>query len=62
MKDLKMSRGEATTIWVDNKFAISMAKNPVLYSRTKYIKVKYHALREAEANKEVKLNYNKFGK
>ena len=55
-----MSQVEATIIWVDNKSAISMAKNPVFHDRTKYIKMKYHALRKVEVNKEVKLNYYKY--
>jgi hypothetical protein len=30
----------------DSKSAISVAKNPVLHSRTKHIEVRYHSLRE----------------
>ena len=55
MKDLGEEQAEATTIWVDNKSAISMAKNPVQHGRTKHINVKFHAIREAERMKEVKL-------
>ncbi|KAH7576545.1 hypothetical protein JRO89_XS01G0104700 [Xanthoceras sorbifolium] len=32
-----------------------MAKNPVQHGKTKHINVKFHAIREAERNKEVKL-------
>ena len=34
-----------------------MAKNPVHHSRTKHIAIKYHFIREAEATKEIKLDY-----
>jgi hypothetical protein len=30
----------------DSKSAISIAKNPVLHSRTKHIEVRYHFLRD----------------
>jgi len=55
MKDLGEEQTKATTIWIDNKSAISMAKNPVQHGRTKHINVKFHAIREAERMKEVKL-------
>ncbi|GJS75256.1 retrovirus-related pol polyprotein from transposon TNT 1-94 [Tanacetum coccineum] len=41
----------------DNKSLIAIAENPVQHGRTKYINVKYHAIREAERNREVKLKY-----
>ncbi|GJU62275.1 retrovirus-related pol polyprotein from transposon TNT 1-94 [Tanacetum coccineum] len=44
-------------IFRDNKSAITIAKNPVQHGRTKHINVKYHAIREAEKNEEVKLKY-----
>ena len=34
-----------------------MAKNPIHHSRTKHIAIKYHFFREAEATKEIKLDY-----
>ncbi|XP_031265482.1 rhodanese-like domain-containing protein 8, chloroplastic [Pistacia vera] len=39
----------------DNQSAVAMAKNPILHGRTKHIKIKFHAVREAESNAEVKL-------
>lgn len=44
-------------IYCDNKSAIAIAENPVQHGRTKHINVKYHAIREAEKNGEVKLKY-----
>ncbi|KAL5768203.1 hypothetical protein ACOSQ2_014986 [Xanthoceras sorbifolium] len=32
-----------------------MAKNPVQHGRTKHINVKFHAIREAQRNSEVKM-------
>ena len=42
-------------IYVDNKSAIAMAENPVQHGRTKHINIRFHALRDAEKNGEVKL-------
>ena len=41
----------------DNTSAISMAENPVQHGRTKHIPVKYHSLREFEANGEIKMEH-----
>ena len=57
LDDLEMGPREATVIKVDNKSAISMAQNPVLHGRSKHIKVKFHALRQAEQSKEIKLEH-----
>ncbi|KAL6349673.1 hypothetical protein AAG906_041080 [Vitis piasezkii] len=50
-----LSQDEATVIWVNNKSAIAIAKNPVQHRRTKHINVNFHAIREAEKNSEVNL-------
>ena len=47
---------EATKIYYDSKSAIDIAKNPVSHNRTKHINIKYHFIKEAEANNEIKLN------
>ena len=36
-----------------------MATNPMFHSRTKHISIKYHFLREVEANKEIRLKHCK---
>ena len=53
--DLEQNDIEATVIKVDNKSAISMAKNPVQHGRSKHINVKFHAIRQAEKDGEVQL-------
>nr|KYP49589.1 Copia protein [Cajanus cajan] len=55
--NVKQHQNEATIIWVDNKSVIAIAKNPILYGRTKHIKVKYHAIRGVEKSKEVSLEH-----
>ncbi|KAL6323788.1 hypothetical protein AAG906_002256 [Vitis piasezkii] len=55
LTDLGQNQADATVIWVDNKSAIAIAKNPVQHGRTKHINVKFHAIREAEKNGEVNL-------
>ncbi|PNX66349.1 copia protein [Trifolium pratense] len=39
------------------KNAIAMAKNLVHHHRTKHIAIKYHFIREAEATKQIQLEY-----
>lgn len=53
--DVKLDKQTPTVLYVDNKFAIAIAKNPVMHGRTKHINVKYHTIREAERNQEIKL-------
>jgi hypothetical protein len=59
MLDLNDEEEGATIIKCDNISAIAIAQNPVQHGRTKHIPVKYHALREFEANGEIKLVYVK---
>ena len=42
---------------MDNKSSIVIAKNSVQHGRTKHIKIKYHAIREAEKSKEISLEH-----
>lgn len=55
MEDLNYKQSEATVIYCDNQSAVAMVKNPVFHGRTKHIKIKYHAIREAQEHLEVKL-------
>nr|KYP36518.1 Retrovirus-related Pol polyprotein from transposon TNT 1-94 [Cajanus cajan] len=55
--DVGQIQDEATIIWVDNKSAISIAKNLVQHGRTKHINVKFHAIGEVEKSKEIRLEH-----
>ncbi|XP_074350022.1 secreted RxLR effector protein 161-like [Apium graveolens] len=44
--ELNLIKEEPVTIFVDNKSAISLEKNPVSHSRSKHINIKYHIIRE----------------
>jgi len=53
--ELNLLPKEPTVIYVDNKSTIAMAENPGQHGRTKHINIRFHALRDAEKNDEVKL-------
>lgn len=46
-------------IFVDNKSAINLAKNPVAHGRSKHIDIKFHFLRELVEQKKVELVFCK---
>ena len=50
---------KATTISVDNKSAIQLAKNPTFHDRSKHIDTRYHFVRECVERKDVDLTYVK---
>ena len=53
LADLKVNYTDLITNHYDNTSAISVSKNPILYSKTKHIPIKYHFLREQVTNKVV---------
>jgi len=57
LSDLNHVQDEPIVLWCDNKSAIAIAKNPIQHGRTKHINVKFHALREAGQNGDVKLQH-----
>jgi len=57
LKDMGEKQSGPTTINCDNKSTITMTKNHVHHSRTKHIAIKYHFIREAETNMEIRLEY-----
>ncbi|KAK2437950.1 hypothetical protein QL285_022782 [Trifolium repens] len=59
LKELNFPQKEPTKIFVDNKSAIALAKNPVFHDRSKHIDTRYHYIRECVANNNVKLEYVK---
>ena len=46
MKDLKQDTSSPTTLFIDNRGAQLLAKNPVNHSKTKHINVRHHFIRE----------------
>ncbi|KAL5816417.1 hypothetical protein ACOSQ3_024795 [Xanthoceras sorbifolium] len=44
-----------TEVYIDNRSAIALAKNPVFHERSKHIDTRYHFIREHVKNKEVEL-------
>lgn len=57
LKEFNYSRKEFTIIYVDNKSAFKLAKNPVQHGRSKHIDIEYHFLRDHVKEKIIKLEY-----
>ncbi|KAK2989293.1 hypothetical protein RJ640_027330 [Escallonia rubra] len=56
---MTLSTCEAEYIYVDNKSAITLAKNPVFHDRSKHIDTRYHFIRESIAKKQVQVKFVK---
>ena len=59
LKDMKIQKTEAINILVDNKSAISFAKNPIDHGGSKHIETRYHFIRDKVSKGKVKLLYCK---
>ncbi|KAM2718779.1 hypothetical protein EV1_030652 [Malus domestica] len=59
LKELSLPQEEPTEIYVDNKSAIALAKNPVFHDRSKHIDTRYHYIRECITRKDVQVEYVK---
>ncbi|KAJ7971537.1 Retrovirus-related Pol polyprotein from transposon TNT 1-94 [Quillaja saponaria] len=59
LKELQEPQKEATQIFVDNKSALALAKNPVFHDRSKHIDTRYHFIHECIAKKEVEVKFVK---
>eukprot|EP00253_Pinus_taeda_P028489 PITA_28489 len=57
LQDFQNTCTPPISILCDNTSAISISKNPVMHSKTKYIPIKYHFLREQVIEQKVKLEY-----
>ncbi|PKI78999.1 hypothetical protein CRG98_000640 [Punica granatum] len=55
LQEPKLQQEGATKIYVDNKSAIALAKNPVHHERSKHIDTQFHFIREHVKAKEVEL-------
>ena len=47
----------AVKLKVDNKSAISLAKNPVMHDRSKHIELRYHFIRDCVEKKKIELEF-----
>ncbi|EOX94119.1 Uncharacterized protein TCM_003333 [Theobroma cacao] len=55
--DIKFEQKFPTDLFIDNKSAIAIAKNPIWHGKTKHINVKYHAIRNAVEKNEINVQY-----
>lgn len=57
LKEFFREIDEATIIFVDNKSAIALAKNPIQHGRSKHIDVRYHLIRETIKSGHIKMKH-----
>lgn len=57
LENLKQMQSGPTTLFCDNRSAISAIKDPVLHGRTKHVRVRYHFLRELVKEDEIYVEY-----
>ena len=57
LKELDHPQEEPTVIFVDNKSAIQLAKNPVHHGRSKHIDTRFHFLRDNVKQKTIELQH-----
>jgi hypothetical protein len=55
LKHLGFSQEDPIEIYINNRSAIALAKNPVYHERSKHIDTRHYFIREHIKNKEVKL-------
>jgi hypothetical protein len=53
LKDMVGSEVGAPRLYIDNKSAIDLCKNPVLHDRSKHIETKYHYIRDCVEKKKI---------
>ena len=57
MEDLVDRSCSTSTIFIDNKSAIQLCKNPVFHDRSKHIEVRYHFIRECIEAGKISVDY-----
>jgi hypothetical protein len=57
LSELSLAPSATTTLFMDNQSAITIARNPEFYDRTKHIEVRYHFLHIKVENDELDLIY-----
>ncbi|KAJ3705098.1 hypothetical protein LUZ61_008803 [Rhynchospora tenuis] len=59
LEEINFRQEGVTQIYVDNKSAIELAKNPVHHERSKHIDVRFHFIREQVKKRNVELSFIK---
>ena len=57
LADLLNKQVTAPMLYIDNKSAIALAKNPVLHDRSKHIDIRFHFLRDCINDGKVAVDY-----
>jgi hypothetical protein len=57
LTDIQVEYDESIPSYCDNTSAISISKNPVMYSKMEHIPIKYHFLWEQVAEKNIRVEY-----
>lgn len=57
MKEIHIEMPGPVQLFVDNKSAINLAKNPVSHGRSRHIETRFHFLREQVNNEKLKLRF-----
>jgi polyribonucleotide nucleotidyltransferase len=57
LKELNLNVNEPTIMKVDNQAADAMTKRDVNHSKTKHIDIKYHFIKEAVKNNQIKIEW-----
>jgi len=57
MSEMKIRREEPIKMPEDSKSAISLAKHPIAYGRSKHIETKFHLLRDQVNKGKLELKY-----
>ena len=54
---LQMSPKKPTELGIDNQGALAIATNPVMHSRSKHIRMRYHAIRDFIQHGDIEAKY-----
>ena len=57
VNEIEHKKSGAVPLWCDNQSAIRLVRNPEFHQRTKHIDVKYHFVRDQQANGEIDVRY-----
>ena len=57
LDDLTDKEPEGVVLYVDNKSAIALCKNPVHHDRSKHINIRYHYIRDCVEEGKLEVNY-----